>query len=483
MDNPFEFPLDLPERGSRQRLAALHGQLRAAILDGRLKAGLRLPATRVVADALGVSRNTVVAAYDLLLSEGYIVARRGAGNFVADLAARRPVVPAKTLADRNERRLAPYWRHIDTMPAPMELGAFTCDFRLGIPDSRSFPYEVWRRLSARALRHLSNAAPLYGHPQGSPALREAIARHISFARAVACERDDVIVTNGAQQAFDLLARVLVTPGRTVLAVEDPGYPPLQEVFRAADAKVVGVPVDEEGLVVDKLPDDTNVIYVTPSHQFPLGVLMSPRRRMALLDFARSRGAVIIEDDYDSEFRYSGRPLDALQTLDRDGVVCYVGTFSKCLFPTLRIGYAVAPPWLRVALANAKYQADWHGNVMAQDALAAFVAEGHLVRHVRHMRKIYAERRDILLDALKRHGDGRLHVYPSDAGLHLAVRLPDSVDATQLAKRAAAVGIRLETLNSCALDSAAVNGLAFGFGMIDAQRIDEGIRRLVQLLDR
>src|ERR1700757_5127295 len=161
MDNPFEFSLDLPERGSRQRLAALHGQLHAAILDGTPRAGLRLPATRVVADALGVSRNTVVATYDLLLSEGYIVARRGAGNFVADLAARRPVVPAKTLADHNERRVAPYWRDIDAMPAPMALGEFTYDFRLGIPDSRPFPYEVWRRLAARALRHLSKAAPLY----------------------------------------------------------------------------------------------------------------------------------------------------------------------------------------------------------------------------------------------------------------------------------------------------------------------------------
>ncbi|GLQ45014.1 GntR family transcriptional regulator [Dyella lipolytica] len=483
MDHPFEFPLDLPERGSRQRLAALHGQLHAAILDGRLKAGLRLPATRALADALGVSRNTVVAAYDLLLSEGYIEARRGAGNFVADLASRRQIVPTKTAADRDERRLALYWRQVDAMPEAMQLGVFTYDFRLGIPDSRPFPYDVWRRLSARALRNFSKAAPLYGHPQGSPALREAIASHISFARAVACERDDVIVTNGAQQAFDLLARVLVTPGRTVLAVEDPGYPPLQEVFRAAGAHVVGVPVDEEGLVVDKLPDNANVIYVTPSHQFPLGVVMSPRRRIALLDFARSRGAVIIEDDYDSEFRYSGRPLDALQTLDRDSTVCYIGTFSKCLFPALRIGYAVVPSWLRVALANAKYQTDWHGNVMAQDALAAFIAEGHLVRHVRHMRKIYAERRDALLDALKRHGDGRWHVHPSDAGLHLAVSLSGSVDAVELTTRAATAGIRLEALTSCALDPSASNGVAFGLGMIDVGRIDEGIYRLARLLDR
>ncbi|GGA47826.1 PLP-dependent aminotransferase family protein [Dyella nitratireducens] len=482
MDHPFEFPLELPERGSRQRLAALHGQLHAAILDGRLKAGLRLPATRALADALGVSRNTVVAAYDLLLSEGYIVARRGAGNFVADVAARRPAVPAHATPDRDEHRMAPYWRSVNAMPVPMQLGAFPYDFRLGIPDGRPFPYDVWRRLSARALRHLSKAAPLYGHPQGSPALREAIASHISFARAVACEPDDMVVTNGAQQAFDLLARVLVTPGSTVLAVEDPGYPPLQEVFAAAGARIVGVPVDEEGLTVEKLPDDTSIIYVTPSHQFPLGVVMSPRRRVALLDFARSRGAVIIEDDYDSEFRYSGRPLDALQTLDRGDTVCYIGTFSKCLFPALRLGYAVVPPWLRAALASAKYQSDWHGNVMAQDALAAFIAEGHLVRHVRHMRKIYAERRDALLDAIERHAHGKLRMWPSDAGLHVAASLPAAIDAVELVGRAQKIGIRLDALNLCALDPGVVNGIGLGLGMADVQRIDEGIRRLVELTD-
>lgn len=481
MGHPFEFPLDLPARGSRQRLMALHGQLRAAILDGRLKAGLRLPATRVLADALGVSRNTAVAAYDLLLGEGYIVARPGAGNFVADLVVRREISRATPNKERPEDRLSPYWRSFTSMPALTPLGNFTHDFRLGIPDSRPFPYEVWRRLSARALRNLSKSASLYDFPQGRPVLCNAIAHHISFARAVACEPGDVIVTSGAQQAFDLLARVLVTPGRTAVAVEDPGYPPLRAAFMAAGARVVGVPVDEEGLIVEKLPVDVNVIYVTPSHQFPLGVVMSPHRRAALLDFARTHGALVIEDDYDSEFRYSGRPLDALQTLDRHDSVCYVGTFSKCLFPALRIGYAVAPPWLRTALAHAKQQADWHGDVLAQDTLAAFIAEGHLARHVRHMRKIYAARRDALLDALARYGPSTFQVWPSDAGLHLAARLPASVDAATLAMRAMDAGIHLEALNAYALEPAELNDVGFGLGMIDASRIDEAIDQLARLV--
>lgn len=476
----FGFPLELPERGSRQRMAALHGQLRAAILDGRLKPGLRLPATRELAAALDISRNTAVAAYDLLLGEGYIEARRGAGNFVADLALRRGDRRTRIDAPAPDSRLAPYWRSFASLPVPMSAGGSAYDFRLGIPDSRCFPYDIWRRLSARALRNQSKAAPLYDLAQGRLPLRQAIAQHISFARAVSCEAEDMVVTSGAQQAFDLLARVLVTPGHTVLAVEDPGYPPLRAVFLAAGARVVGVPVDQEGLVVEQLPRDANVIYVTPSHQFPLGVVMSPRRRVALLEFARANGALVIEDDYDSEFRYSSRPLDALQTLDRDDAVCYVGTFSKCLFPTLRLGYAVLPPWLRSAFVNAKHQADWHGDVLAQDTLAAFIAEGHLVRHVRHMRKVYAERRDALLAALQRHGKKRLQVCASDAGLHLAAKLGMPVDGSALLERALASGINVELLGAYA-DGVAVNGLAFGLGMIDVARIDEGIAKLMELV--
>jgi GntR family transcriptional regulator/MocR family aminotransferase len=477
MDHPFEFPLELPAKGSRQRLAALHAQLRAAILDGRLKAGLRLPATRELAQALKLSRNTVVAAYDLLLSEGYVVARRGAGNYVADLLERRGRMRATAGHDGGDRRLAPYWRQAQPSAAPAPR-SFDFDFRVGSPDHRLFPFEVWRRLSARALRGLSKGPPMYRHPSGRPALRGAIARHVSFARAVACEADDVVVTSGAQQAFDLLARVLVVPGRTVVAVEDPGYPPMRAAFAAAGAKVVAVPVDAEGIVVERIPAEARVVYVTPSHQFPLGISMSPRRRAALLAFAAARQALVVEDDYDSEFRFGARPLDALQTLDRSGSVCYVGTFSKCLFPALRLGYLVAPPWLLPALARAKELADWHCDVPAQDTLAAFIAEGHLARHVRKMRKIYADRREALLTALARHG---LETWPSDAGLHLSARLPRQVRPDALVERAAVEGIRLEALGGYTLGRSGPNGLVFGYGLIEAAHIGEAMERIVRML--
>ena len=479
MHHPFEFPLQLPARGSRQRLAALHAQLHAAILDGRLQPGLRLPATRELAQALKISRNTVVGAYELLLSEGYVVARRGAGNYVADLLGRRGRRRAPPPGPGDDRRLAPYWRAAH-LPMPMQLSACTHDFRVGIPDSRQFPFELWRRLSARALRGLSKAPPLYGQGTGRPGLREAIARHVSFVRAVACDPDDVVVTSGAQQAFDLLARVLVTPGRTVVALEDPGYPPVRAAFAAAGARVVPVPVDAEGLVVEKIPAEARVVYVTPSHQFPLGVSMSPSRRAALLAFAAARQAVVVEDDYDGEFRYGGRPLDALQTLDRDGAVCYVGTFSKCLFPALRLGYVVAPPWLLPALAAAKAMTDWHCDLPAQDTLAAFIAEGHLARHVRKMRKVYAERRETLLEALSRHG---IEAWPSNAGLHLSARLPRRVRSATLVEQAAAQSIHLEGLDGYTRGRTALQGLVLGFGMIEAACIGEALRRVARLLPR
>ncbi len=478
MDHPFEFSLELPAKGSRQRLAALHAQLHAAILDGRLKAGLRLPATRELAQALNLSRNTVVAAYDLLLSEGYVVARRGAGNYVADLLERRGKTHA-VAEPGGDRRLAPFWRQAGgpASPSPRQ---FSPDFHVGSPEHRLCPFETWRRLSARALRGLSKGPPMYRYPCGRPALREAIARHVSVARAVACDPDDVVVTSGAQQAFDLLARVLVVPGETMVAVEDPGYPPLRAAFAAAGAKIAAVPVDAEGIVVERIPAEARVVYVTPSHQFPLGMSMSPRRRAELLALAASRNAVVIEDDYDGEFRYGGRPLDALQTLDRNGSVCYVGTFSKCLFPALRLGYLVAPPWLMPALAKAKELADWHSDVPAQDTLAAFIAEGHLARHVRKMRKVYAERRDALLEALARYG---LPAWPSDAGLHLSAQLPREVRAASLIERAAAEGIRLEGLDGYTFGRGVPGGLVFGYGLIEAARIGEALERVAKLLPR
>src|SRR5262249_46569690 len=301
---------------------------------------------------------------------------------------------ASTPTQVRDGRLNAFWRRRN---APLlrdspEQGLPPFNFRLGIPDRALFPFDIWRRLSARALRAFSREAMSPLELQGRHRLREAISRHVSVARAVACQPDDVVVTAGAQQAFDLIARVLVTPGKTVVAVEDPGYPALRTVFALAGAKVVPVRVDEEGLAVDRLPSGTRIICSSPSHQYPLGTVMSLRRRAELLEFAQKHRAIVIEDDYDGEFRFGGGPVDALQTLDRSGCVFYVGTFSKCLFPDIRLGFVVAPAWARRALIAAKVLSDFHSPAPSQDTLAAFIAEGHLASHVRRMRRGYEQSR-------------------------------------------------------------------------------------------
>lgn len=442
MEPLFELPIRIPPRHSRDRVRALHAQLRAAILQGRLKPGLKLPATRALAAAYGVSRNTVVAAYDLLLSEGYLVARRGSGTFVADVLPRfRERSASRGNGTGSDPRINPYWRQREPLPGdhPLLRVAPRLDFHLGVPDAARFPFDIWRRLTARSLRTASRRPASYDDACGRPALREAIAKHVSFARAVACSPSDVIVTAGAQQAFDLLARVLVMPGRTVVAVENPGYPPLRAAFAAFGAKIAPVPVDGEGLMVERVPEDAGIICVTPSHQYPLGVVMSARRRAALLELAQKRRAIVIEDDYDAEFRYGDRPLDALQTLDRSSSVFYVGTFSKSLFPGIRLGFVVAPEWARRALGAAKQCADWHCCVLTQDTLAAFIEEGHLARHVRRMRSLYAARRAALLDGLRTHFSGWLDPVPSAAGLHLCALADASVDMEASSTRRGSAG--------------------------------------------
>ncbi|RQO56859.1 GntR family transcriptional regulator [Variovorax sp. KBW07] len=488
MEPLFELAIRLPDSGSRDLLREVHRQLRSAILDGRLQPGARLPATRALALRLGISRNTMLAAYDLLLSEGYLLARPGAGTYVADTLPQsrrgRTARTAKGSAARRDPRLVPLNVPGADLAPTLQPQASRDDFRVGLPDIAAFPFDIWRRLSDRALRHLARKPADYADPQGQATLREAIARHVSFTRAVGCTADDIVVTAGAQQAFGLLARILVVPGRTVVAVEELFYPSLREALLAAGAKVVTVPTDTEGLCIDRIPPEARVICVTPSHQFPTGVAMSPQRRAALLAFARVRNAVVIEDDYDSEFRFAGRPLDALQTLDRAESVFYVGTFSKSLFPALRLGFVVAPPWARTALVRARELADWHGPVLGQEALAAFIAEGHLARHIRKMRKLYGARRTALIDALARHGEGRLEVIPSDAGLHLSAWLRGGTRADTVVERAAAAGITLPPLSRFALDPLAPdapNGLAFGYGLIGESQIDGAIRRLVALL--
>lgn len=478
MEPVFPFPVVLP-RGSGGLTHTLHQQLRAAILDGRLPPRAALPATRKVAEALGVARNTVVTVYDLLVAEGYLVARKGARPQVAEFA-RRGSKPARAGAD--ESRFAPAWRTPFLQPSPARTLPAR-NFRLGIPDHRHFPHDVWRRLMAQALRSSSREPFAYAPSAGIPALREAIAGHVAFARAVACRADDVVVTSGAQQAFDLIARLLVTPGQTKVAVEEPGYPPVRAAFAAAGARLVPLPVDDEGLCVERLPDDVRIISVTPSHQSPTGVATSLRRRSALLDFARRHHAVIVEDDYDGEFRFGGRPLDALQTLDRDALVFYVGTFSKSMFPSLRKGFVVAPAWARDGLVTVKHCVDSHCDGVTQVALAAFIRDGHLARHVRHMRPIYAGRRAALLDGLQRELGDWLQPIPSEAGLHLAARIRDPALASKLMPAVLRAAAGAESTADYAMTRDIEPAVTFGYGVIDAEDISAALAGLRKSLGK
>ncbi|GAA2362532.1 PLP-dependent aminotransferase family protein [Streptomyces cuspidosporus] len=463
--------------GHRDLSGQIYRQVRAAILDGRLRPGDPLPPTRELARRLAVARNTVGVAYDRLASEGYLDSRVGAGTFVR--AVGRTPGAATTASALRPR---PVWAGISPWPGPIdaELTSVAYDLRVGLPDARLFPYQTWRRLVARESRPSAALARGSGRPEGHGGLRAAIARHIGLSRGVRAGADDVVVTNGIQQALDLICRVMTEPG-DVVAVEEPGYPPARMLFRSLGAKVVGVPVDAEGLCVDTLPDRARVVYVTPSHQFPLGMPMSLRRRMALVAWAERHGAVVIEDDYDSEFRYGGRPVDPLQSVDRAGHVIYVGSFSKVMLPSLRIGFLVAPAPLRDALRAAKYVTDWSTALPTQAALARFIDDGLLARHIRRMRQEYAARHELLTAALAGAYADRVEVVPSSAGLHVTAYatgdLAEPARLAELAARARASGVALYTLPEVAMCGSVRPGLVFGYGAIAAPDIGPALRRL------
>jgi GntR family transcriptional regulator / MocR family aminotransferase len=470
----FELPIDLPDRGSRRMLRELHRQLRDAIAEGRLRAGMRLPSRRGMADRLGISRNTVATVYDMLIAEGLIEAQHGAGTFVTrDAAAPRPPADPPVQADpRLPWQPEAYTVGAGAVRAP---GA-TVNLQFGLGDQREFPFDIWRRLASRVLRDFARRPSYAFPPAGVARLRTAICGHVSFARAIACDTDSVIVLSGAQQAFDVIARTLVTPG-AVVAVEDPGYPPARAAFAAAGARIVPVPVDNAGLQVDALPPEARIVYVTPSHQFPTGAELSAERRRALLEFAERNGAVIVEDDYDGEFRFGGEIHDALQTLDRNESVVYVGTFSKCLFAAVRIGFVIAPPWLGPALIATKKLGDWSAPGLSQLALASFIEEGHLARHVRRMRGLYAPRRQAVIETLQNCGDGWLQIIPSTTGLHLSARLTGPVTLDRIAAAAVEAGVVIERLDRYAAVAGCGEAVGFGYGLHEPEAISDSIRRI------
>ncbi|MEV8630253.1 PLP-dependent aminotransferase family protein [Streptosporangium sp. NPDC051023] len=479
----------------------IYRQLRDAILDGRLRPGERLPPSRELARRLDVARNTVCVAYERLTAEGFLVARVGAGTFVGP----EPVTRAEPRAAPQGRGVRPraFWDSLSPnlspdlssdspdSPGPSTGPPPVYDFRVGRPDGELFPLATWRRLVAGELRVSAVRTAGYREPTGHPGLREAIARYVGVSRSVRAHTEDVLVTQGAQQALDLVGRVLIEPGDRV-AVEEPGYPLARLLFASLGAQVVGVPVDDEGLDVSALPADARLVYVTPSHQFPLGTPMSLARRAALLEWAARHDAVIVEDDYDSEFRFGERPLEPLQSLDRDGRVVYVGTFSKTLSPMLRLGFLVAPASLRPALRAARRLTDWHGDHTAQAALARFIDSGELSRHVRKATRVYAARRERILAALRDDLGDLLDLVPSTAGLHLCARLrPDALamlgpdvptGLARVLEKAHASGVAVESLADYCAEGASQAGLVLGYGAIPAERVAEGLRRLGRFLE-
>ena len=482
----FEISLDRPVRGSREGGKALYTQLRAAILDGRLTPGLKLPVGRDSHRAFGVSRNTAVNVYERLAAEGLVVTRPGAGTFVAERRRRAPSAQKERRPARDPR-LNPFWARQEITTAmnfwrdppgrTKQVSPAPIDFRPALIDSRLFPFDVFRRVTTKQLRRLERRPASFKSPQGNQGhfpLRDAISQHIAVTRAVVCQPDDVLVTAGAQQAFDVLARSLVTPGVTTVAIEDPGYPPMRVAFAAAGAKIVPIGVDAEGLLVDTLPADVQVICVCPSHQFPLGVSMSARRRRALLNVARNRGAVIVEDDYDGEFRYEGSSIEALRSTASREVVFHVGTFSKCMLPAIRLGFVIAPAWAMRTLIAVKNSLDWHCPTPLQMGVALFIREGHLTRHVRKMRDVYGKRRRLLLDILAREFRGRLETIPSYYGMHIAAFAQDAAQFDRRSGTLLTSSVRVHTLRRYYLAGPKLSGFVFGFGAADVSEIERGL---------
>jgi GntR family transcriptional regulator/MocR family aminotransferase len=464
----------------------LYDEFRAAILAGRLKAGNKLPPTRELANELGISRNTVMAAYDQLTSEGYIEGRVGSGAWVSNalpeemlqsrpLPARAPrgSPQRRAISKRGEKLMSalPQIRH----QGPGKMLPFRC----ALPDLASFPFDVWARLLAKHSRNPSHDLCGYAHVAGYPRLREAIAAYLRSARAVKCEADQVIIVPGAQVALEIATQTLLDPGDKVL-MEDPGYFGVRGVFIRAGARTVPVPVDDGGVRLDVVKinrDNARMIYVTPSHQFPLGVTMPLSRRLELLEWAGRAGAWIVEDDCDGEYRYAGRPLASLQGLDNENRVIYTGTFSKVLFPSLRIGYLVVPRDLVEAFIACRVMVDLQPATIPQAALADFIEEGRFTRHLRRMRNLYAGRQSLLLETARAELSDLLEIQESEAGMHLVGWLPPGVSDTEAARAASVRNVIALPLSAFSLKPVTRGALMLGYTAFDDREIRAGVRRL------
>ncbi|MCP5153223.1 MAG: PLP-dependent aminotransferase family protein [Ectothiorhodospiraceae bacterium] len=475
------------ERAGRHPLhRQVYEALRDAVLAGRVRPGTRLPSTRSLASQLGVSRNTVISAYEQLTSEGFLESRAGAGTRVCAVFPERPsgtptraLVRARTTPPPTVSRRGAL---IGATLRPTSPATATA-FQPGLPALDQFPFAIWNRLLTRAARQLDRAELGYGASGGLPALRETVAEYLTASRGVRCRPSQVVVTGGAQAALDLATRMLLDPGDEAW-LEEPGYSGARGALLAAGARLRPVPVDDEGLDVEHAAAHfprARLAYVTPSYQFPCGVTMSLERRLSLIDWAERAGAWVIEDDYDSEYRYRGRPLNALQGLDDGERVVYLGTFSKTLFPALRVAYLVVPEPLADAFRNALRITGQDASVPVQAALAAFIGEGHFAAHVRRMRALYASRQRRFVElASARVGDW-LDIRPTDAGMQIAATLRVAGDDRAVSAAAARRGLVAPPLSGLHLGPVTRSGLFLGYAGIDDARLESSLERLADAL--
>lgn len=470
----------------------LYFEIRGHILGGDLSPGSGLPPTRQLAQALGVARVTVTEAYAQLEAEGFVTSRQGAGTFVAagltlvgeETAVSSPVsagAPPLTLSAWGERvmGLRPSANLPPTRP--------DIDFGFGRSFPHIFPYDIWRRLLDRYLSTDDVMLSRYGSVAGFFPLRQALADYLGQWRGVRCTAEQVVIVNGAQQALDILTRLYLSPGDEVL-VESPGYAQAFAVFRLFGAALRPLPVDDHGFPVELIPAGSRarLVFVTPSNQFPRGGALSLPRRLELLAWARARGAFVVEDDYDGELRYEGRPLTALQGLDDDGRVVYLGTFSKVLFPALRLSYVVLPPAMVTPFVRAKEVVDRGAPTLTQAAVADFITEGHFERHLRHLRQAYGQRRQVLTQALDAYLGEKVRFSHTPAGLHVMVYLPEAaaetpVTETAVVARAAAAGVGVYPGAPYHLHTPTPPSILLGFSGLTEAEIAEGVRRLAVIL--
>lgn len=484
--------LEISSDTGRPAYHRLAQAIRDGILSGRFRPGEKLPPTRTLASNLSLARNTILEAYEQLIAEGYLTAHHGSGTFVAadlpDRAFRAPAATAISIpADTVDGALSMFgdrvvsgeiWTHMNR-----DEGRSAYEFRYGTPSLEEFPLDAWRTLTKRVLDYPPRELLGYGPTEGLPQLREALARYLQRSRGVRCSAEQVVIVNGSQQALDLAARILINPGDGVV-IEEPCYPGARAVFASNGASVIPVPCDDEGICVDQMPDGPKLAYVTPSHQFPTGAVMSASRRLELLTWAQRTGAIVIEDDYDSEFRYEGRPLAALQGLDEAGRVVYTGTLSKVLLPALRLGYMVAPPSLQPAICGAKWLTDRHVALLYQAVLALFIDEGHFERHLRRMRKVYERRRSVLLETFATYFGDRARILGTESGMHVLVHLDQVADAPQFIERAGQRGVGIYSARPYySLQPPAGATFLMGYSSISEDGIREGIRLLSEIAPR